>query len=594
MTCDTITRDNSINAAHAALLQRDFQYAEQLYREVLKEEPKDIRALDGLGVLLCQNDDTEGGIALFTQALNFLRQESRPNPHWEGSLLFHLGLSFRTLGLRPEALQAFMEAEKLTPHNPDLVLNLGQTHFELEQYPEAAEQFRALTVMQPENASAWLTLGFVLSNSDRHDEAAEALRTAESLDSTSPEICLYLAEALRKAERYGESLPPYQRLLQIGAEYPQAVCGYGKSLLSLGNLEQGWDAMEFRFVSSMGSWERHDLQNWSPDTNKKGSRVLAYSEEGIGAELMFASCLPDLINSVDHCVVECEASLHTLFRRSFPRAEFVPLADDYVRPEGNPWDIPLDAQIAFGSLPRYFRRHIDDFPLRKAYLVPDREQVERWSTRLASLGDAKKIGFLWQGTWTAETPKQTSLPLYELRNLMTRYQGASWICLQHGSYLNELQQRGVSAVHRIFPEAFQYDLDSMAALLTALDLVITPPGYVSHLAGALGVRTWLLVPQGADWRHTIDMFGNRHSRVGGNLESNAHCLDSRLSGNDDYSVWHPTIKMYRQAKGQTWQHFFEALENDLTKFLTTYRPPEEIPATLAFPKRIPVVAPRSA
>jgi len=564
MTCD-----NSINVAHAALLQRDFQCSERLYREVLEKEPENVRALDGLGVLLCQNGDTEEGIALFTQALELLRQESRPNPHWEASLLFHLGLSYRTLGLRSEALQTLTEAVKLTPHEPDLILNLGQTQFELEQYSEAAEQFQALTVIQPDNASAWLTLGFILSNLDRHDEAAEALRTAESLDSTSPEICLYLAESLRKAERYGESLPYYQRMLQVAAEYPQAVHGYGKSLLALGNLEQGWDAMEFRFVSSIGNWERHDLPNWSPETNS--SRVLAYSEEGIGAELMFASCLPDLINSVDHCVVECESSLHSLFRRSFPHAEFVPLADDYVRTEGNPWGISLDAQIAFGSLPRYFRRNIDNFPLRKAYLIPDREQVAGWSTRLASLGDTKKIGFLWQGTWTAETSKQTSLPLHELRSLMTRHQGATWICLQHGLQQKELNQhRGFGITPRIFPEAFQYDLDSMAALLASLDLVITPPGYAAHLAGALGVRTWLLVSEGADWRHSIDVVSQPRS------------------------VWHPTVKMYKQAKGQTWTHFFEAFENDLTKFLTTYRPPEEIPATLTFPKRTTIGTPRSA
>jgi len=577
MTCDATTCDNSVNAAHAALLQRDFQFSERLYREVLEKEPENVRALDGLGVLLCQNGDTEAGIALFTQALELLRKEARPNTpqpnttntQWEASLLFHLGLSYRTLGLRPEALRFLTESATLTPHIPDLILHLGQLHFELEQYPQAAEQFQQLTVLQPDNASAWLTLGFVLSNLDRHDEAAEVLRTAESLDSTSPEICLYLAESLRKAERYGESLPPYQRMLQVGAEYPQALHGYGKSLLALGNLEDGWDAMEFRFVSSIGNWERHDLPNWSPESNAE--RVLAYSEEGIGAELMFASCLPDLMNSVEHCVIECESSLHTLFRRSFPRAEFVPLADDYVRPEGNPWNIPLDAQIAFGSLPRHFRRSVDDFPLRKAYLVPDRERVEGWSNRLASLGDAKKIGFLWQGTWTAETPKQTSLPLDELRSLMAQHHEASWICLQHGSHRNELnQQRGRGLSPQIFPEAFQYDLDAMAALLTALDLVITPPGYAAHLAGALGVRTWLLVPEGADWRHSIDIVSQSRS------------------------VWHPTIQMYRQAKGQTWTHFFETLGNDLAKFLTTHRPSEEMPATLAFPQHKTITLPRVA
>jgi len=565
----TMTCDEKINAAHTDLQQGNYQHAEQLYREVLKDEPENIRALDGLGVLLCQDAQTERGIILFEKALCLLRQNHEPNPQWETSLLFHLGLSYRTLGLLPKAVQTFSEATALSPHEFEPLLNLGQVYFELEQHALAAEQFRILTTIQPDNASVWLTLGFILSNMDRHDEAADAMRTAELLDPTSPEACLYLAESLRKAERYKESIPPYQRLLQVGAEYPQAVYGYGKSLLALGNLEAGWDAMEFRFVSSIGNWERHHLTNWSPDI-QNASRVLAYSEEGIGAEVMISSCLPDLINSIDHCVVECESSLHSLFRRSFPRAELVPLADDYVRPDGNPWGISLDAQIAFGSLPRYFRRSIDDFPLRKAYLVPDKEQVDRWHTRLAGLGDAKKIGILWNGTWTNETLHQTSLPLQELRRLMTRHQGATWVSLQHGSHQNNLNHRGGFGVSpRLFPEAFQYNLDTMAALLTALDLVITPPGYAAHLAGALGVRTWLLVPAGADWRHSIDVLS------------------------EPRSVWHPSIKMYRQAQGQTWQHFFATLEDDLEKFLTTHRPPEEMPVTLNFTKQT-TIAPQKA
>jgi tetratricopeptide (TPR) repeat protein len=593
-----MTSDEKINVAHAALLQGDYAHSEQLYREVLIAEPENVRALDGLGILHCQKGETEAGIALFTTALHLLCQESQPNSQWEASLLFHLGLSYRTLGQQQEALRVFTDAAAVhAPHEFDLVLNLGQVHFELEQYEPAAECFKELTTLKPDDASAWLTLGFILSNLDRHHEASAALRTAELLDTTSPDICFYLAESLRKDERYEESLPHYQRMLQVGAEYPQAVHGYGKSLLALGNLEDGWDAMEFRFAAAIGSWERHNLTNWSPDTNT-ATHVLAYSEEGIGAELMFASCLPDIINSVDHCVVECESSLHSLFKRSFPRADFVPLADDYVRSEGNPWNIPLDAQIAFGSLPRHFRRNMDDFPLRKAYLVPDRELVSQWSTRLASLGDAKKVGILWSGTWTDETAKQRSLPIQELRTMMDRHQGAAWICLQNGNeqrMFNEPRMRmfneprmsksgaaitfsrdprsltfaarecgaarsGGASLH-IFPEAFKYDLDMMAALLTALDLVITPPGYVAHLAGALGVRTWLLLPAVADWRHSIDVAAGSRS------------------------VWHPTIKMYRQAKEQTWQHFFAMLENDLEQFLTTHRPPEEMPVTLKFTER---------
>ena len=572
---DAMTRDEKNNEAHAALLQGDYAYSEQLYRQVLHEEPENLRSLDGLGVLLCRKGETEEGIALFTTALHYLAQDSQPNTQWEAAILFHLGLAYRTQGLPHEARRVFIEAATVhTPHAYDLILNLGQVHFELEQYEQAAEWFEELTQIKHDDASAWLTLGFIYSNMDRHSEAANALRIAESLEPASPEICFYLAESLRKDERYEESLPYYQRILPVGAEYPQAIHGYSKSLLALGNLEDGWDAMEFRFAAAIGSWERHDLPNWTLHelgTARTAARVLAYSEEGIGAELMFASCLPDLINSVEHCVVECESSLHSLFRRSFPRADFVPLADDYVRIEGNPWGIPLDAQIAFGSLPRHFRRNINDFPLRKAFLVPDRELVTGWSTRLAGLGDAKRIGILWSGTWTDETEKQRSLPLPELRSMMNRHTDAAWICLQHGSQQKSMnQQRGLGVSPRIFPEAFRYDLDNMAALLTALDLVITPPGYVAHLAGALGVRTWLLVPAGADWRHSIDVASGSRS------------------------VWHPAIKMYRQAKGQTWQNFFATLEDDLAQFLKTYLPPEEMPATLNFIERRTIAIPRAA
>ena len=578
--------NNTLAQAHAALLQGDYALSEELYREVLREEPSSVCALDGLAILFCQNGDVEPGITLFEQALYLLRKGTQPNRQWEGTILFHLGLAYKAFGQPLEALKVFHEGVKLNPTHADLVLNLGQLHFELEQYPQAAGYFRTLTALQPDDPSAWLTLGFILSNLEQYEEAAEVLRTAATLDSASPEVCFYLAESLRKAERFEESIPYYQRMLPVGTEYPQAVFGYGKSLLALGHLEQGWEAMEFRFASEFGTWERHRLPNWSPDSD--ASCVLAYSEEGIGADLMFASCLPELINSVEHCVVECEPSLHSLFRRSFPRAEFVPLADDYVSPEGNPWggnggsnggirlDTRLDAQIAFGSLPRYFRRQKDDFPLRKAYLAPDRDLRDRWHTQLAGLGDAKKIGILWNGTWTHETAKQTALPHTHLRNFMTRFHEAAWVNLQHGSHQKAMNEqnpggrRSPLVAPHLFPEAFQYDLDAMAALLVNLDLVITPPGYVAHLAGALGVRTWLLVPECADWRHTIDTAAAPRS------------------------VWHPTIKMYRQAKGQLWQHFFATLGDDLEKFLTTDRPPEEMPAILTLPTRKTLSIPKAA
>ncbi|MDR0870087.1 MAG: tetratricopeptide repeat protein, partial [Planctomycetaceae bacterium] len=320
-----MTHNEKIEKAQNALINGDTIVAEEIYQEILREDAGNLCALDGLGIIRCQNNEPASGIEYFNEALHRLRKENAPNPRSEASLFFHLGLAYRSLGNRDEALKVLSAADRLSPDEPDLLLNLGQVYYETGQVNEAVGYFQHLTEVQTDNVSTWLTLGYILFQQEQYNEAAECLKTAELLDSESPEICLYLAESLRKAERFEESVPHYQKMLQVGADYPQAVHGFGKTLLALGHFADGWDAMEFRFASSLGTWERHQLPNWSPELNTQPQRVLAYSEEGLSAEVMFASCLPDLINNVEHCVVECDPALHHLFKRSFPRAEIVPL-----------------------------------------------------------------------------------------------------------------------------------------------------------------------------------------------------------------------------------------------------------------------------
>jgi hypothetical protein len=441
------------------------------------------------------------------------------------------------------------------PDNSDVLTQLGQVYFQLEKHDEAAAQFRKLSSIQPDNASVWLTLGYILSLNEKYRDAVEPLRNALKLDPSSPEACFHLAESLRKDQRFEESIAYYQKMLSVAAEYPQAILGLGKSLLAVGQLENAWDAMEFRKVCNFGTWEQHHLPSWDGNENQT---VLAFSEESIAADLMFASCLPDFINNTERCVVECSPNLHQLFQRSFPKATFVSPTADAVD-EQNSWDLPIDSQVAMGSLPRFFRPSVADFPLRKSYLIPDTDKVEQWSNRLSQIGGVPKIGFLWQGTWTAETERQTYLPPFEFRNLMLKSNGAAWINLQNGAKANELDAlcRDVSLPIRRFDNVFS-NLDELAALLVALDLVITPPGYIAQLAGAVGAKTWLILPERSDWRWNL---------------GTEHC------------VWHPSMKMYRKGLKQAWSPLFRNVESDLTEFVKTHRPPVEIsPVTLQFPR----------
>lgn len=590
----SMTRDAMIEQAQSALMSGDSETATRLYRDVLDARPGDLRALDGLGVSLCHGGDFTQAITVFRDAMDRLSDpayvaeqflwtetEAERSPEAEAAfrtncratLFFHQGMALHCMGYADEALEAFRQAFDAGLRDADFLISFGQLCFERHQRPEAVEAFRCLTEVRPGDASAWLTLGYLLSQERRFDAAVTALRQAVKLDESAPDVHFYLAEALRHSERHLESLGHYQKMLPHGATRPQAVHGYGKSLLALGHFADGWDAMEFRTVCTFGTWERHWLPAW--DGNGTDKTVLAYSEEGTATEIMFASCLPDLIRNVGHAVIECAESLHGLFRRSFPQATIVPLATEDIgqaeradeeSKRRNPWQLSLDEQIAFGSLPRHFRRSREDFPLRKSYLVPDREKVEAWSRRLAAAGSMPRVGVLWSGSWTAESERQTRLPLPELSQLLFRHPSeALWVNLQNGSRRKEFEEyrRGVSLSLRLYPEAFRYDLDEMAGLLANLDLVITPPGYVAQLAGALGVRTWTILPARADWRWKLGA---------------SDCL------------WHPGMKVFRQRRGQAWEEVFRQIQRELQVFLANSRPPEEVrpelsPTVLAFPGR---------
>jgi len=555
-------RNEQLTAAQSALHEGNFQQAEILFRDVLDKNPKCVHALSGLGILHCQAENPAVGIEFFMEALRQIPSQDLEFSETElrqvqATLCFQLGVAQRLRGNREEAIEAFRTAWELAPTEGETLINLAQLQFEAERHQEAAESFRKLTALQPENASAWLTLGYILALQDQFADSIPPLEEACRLDPTSPDACFFLAESLRKVERFEDSLPYYQRMLQVAMEWPQAVHGYGKTLIPLGHLEDGWDAMEFRLGCTFGSWVRHALPNWE-GVESDDQTILAYSEDGTAADLLYASCLPDLIHRVGHVVVECEPSLHGLFRRSFPRATVVPLTPETVKPDHNPWGLAPDEQIAMGSLPRFFRRQKEDFPKRKVYLVADNDRVEKWTTRLSEIGAVPKIGVLWQGTWTSETEKQTALPMFDLRNLMLRNQAnAAWVCLQHGSKQKDIDQyrRNVSLQIRLYPEAFQYDLDEMAGLLSSLDLVLTPPGYVAHLAAALGARTWVVLPAAADWRWALG------------------------------TLWHPTVKLFRQKIGQRWADVFQEIHTELNKFLASYIPPsDELPITLPFPE----------
>ena len=204
-------------------------------------------------------------------------------------------------------------------------------------------------------------------------------------------ILVNLSVALRDLRKLDEATACLDEVLRISPDLPEAR--FDKSLIELmrGNLARGWDEYEWRLRHEPDA-RPNPHRRWE-GTSPAGGSILIVSEQGIGDEVMFASCLADFAAGARSCFVECDPRLVHLFARSFPGIQ--PIA----KPAGGlelPAVGPIDAVEYLGSLPRHTRRQVEDFPQLAGYLKPDTELVEKWRSRLARLGGALKVGISWR------------------------------------------------------------------------------------------------------------------------------------------------------------------------------------------------------
>jgi hypothetical protein len=178
-----------------------------------------------------------------------------------------------------------------------------------------------------------------------------------------------------------------------------------------------------------------------------------------------------------------------------------------------------------GSLPGQFRRQAAAFPQHAGYLVAEPEKVAAWRDAFDALGPGPKIGISWRGGTGMTRRALRSIELEEWVPLL-RCPGMHFVNLQYGDCADEIERitrsSGVSIKHW---ESALRDYDETAALVTALDLVISVQTAVVHLAGALGKPVWVLVPSVAEWR-----YGDQGERM----------------------PWYPSARLYRQSSLEVW------------------------------------------
>lgn len=442
---------------------------------------EDIAALVQEGIKLAEAGRAGEAIAVLERALALKPGDAQL--HWI------LGTTHRVAGQRDRAIKRYRAALDLDPGHEASLGNLA----EIGDPEEAVERLDRALAAFPGRAPIHFRRGTVLNRLGRGAQAVESFARAIAIDPGVAPFHINHGIALRQAGRLEESVAALDRALQIKPGDALAHWNRALSLLGLGRLEEGWRDYEFRL--RLPSAPRSvPLPAWNGEAGKS---VLVRREQGLGDELLFANCLPDLLRLAPQAAVECDRRLAPLYRRSFPSARIVPVArplPGQAEPAPDLGDV--EAAIALGSLPGRFRRRLEDFPATRGYLKPDPAQRQRWSDWLAGQGGGRKTGLCWRSSQAGGSRDQRYARLDALLPALTGDDDL-YVSLQ----LNlDPAERAAAGRHVVEAPGLDLrdDIDGVAALIAALDRVITVDSWILSLAGALGVPTLFLATQ-RDW-----------------------------------------------------------------------------------------------
>lgn len=434
-------------------------------------------------------------------------------------------LEHHRAGQLTEAEKIYRDILAIDARQADSLHLLGMIAYQAGSHEDAVTMIKSAIAINNRGASYHSNLGTVLQAQGKLKESAASYERALALKPDLAEVHTNLGNILRTLNKLDQAVACHERALALKPDLTEARYNLGLAQLQQGNFASGWANFERRWqTANFGTPMREYTQPLWTGGKLPSGRLLIWGEQGVGDEIMFAGLIPEAICAGNRCVLDCDARLQPLFARSFPGIDVISQHDAGRSPE-----MEIAAHLPSGSLPGLFRTNLAAFAAtRSSYLCADTIERQRFRERYTTSGARKRqlIGLAWH-TNNPRTGRYRSIDLSALAPLFERTD-LRWISLQYGDP-SELENQVASAgapihVDRAVDQLTNIDL--FAAQVAAMDLVITIDNSTAHLAGALGIPTFVLLPFAPDWRWL-------------------------QSGED--SPWYPTLRLFRQSEQFDWQ-----------------------------------------
>ncbi|MBN9511307.1 MAG: tetratricopeptide repeat protein [Alphaproteobacteria bacterium] len=460
-------------------------------------------------------------------------------------------------------LTASLSAPAAVPVPIGEMLAIVREYIDAARYDAAERLLGHILAASPQHGESLHLKGYIAFKRNRSEEAAVLMEQGLAAGAAAPRQLCNLAEVYRLLGRldeglalvrraqalapadavghFNEAMLRYERLepdaciraarraIALKPDMPEAHMRLGQTLLLTGEFAEGWEEYEWRYqiAGAQPLMPKTDKPQWDGRTLGAEERLLLIADQGFGDVIMFARYLPWAFARAASVSVATSGEMRALLERHYPGASYFSRWDECPA---------FAAYCPFSGLSRLAGTRLDSVPPPAPLWAPPAEKRAEWQARLDALVPAglRRIAIAWAGRPTHNNDRNRSITLDVLAPLGA-LPGVALLAVQKGPAAAQAAEwRGAAPL--ISLDAEIADFDDTAAILAATDLLVCVDTSLGHLAGALGLPAWVLLPYAPDWRWLM-----------GRLDT----------------PWYPTLRLWRQPGPRGWAPLIAAVADEL-------------------------------
>ncbi len=449
----------------------------------------------------------------------------------------------------PAALDAANRALKLAPNHPNAHSYRGSALLQLGQLEDALAAYNRVIAIAPHAAVAHYNRGNALRRLGRWAESLVSLEQALKLQPNYTDALTVSGLAWQALGDKARALQFFDEALGINPQAADAHYNRALLLLATGHLGEGWQdyAWRLRWDMAIRRGQSRAVGQIAPewDGGLINGPLLVVPEQGLGDQIFYAGMLGDLQRQLPGSTVCLEPRMIPLLDRSFKQLLFI--SPELIDEAACIAERRYAAQIHIGSLGQFFRKDAQDMAnVQQAYLKADPEKTSAFRKRLSNK-DKIICGLSWHSK-NDEFGRDKSLSLESLVPLL-KSSSAEFIDLQYGD--TSAERADLQSTHHLWVNKLEdvdsfHDIDTLAALISACDIIITVSNTTAHLAAALGKPVIVMLPESPSlfWYWHIDRTD---------------------------SPWYPSAVLLRQTQAGDWAEVIATASAALTEFIDASR-----------------------